>query len=81
MSLIWPWRDKSLLKLRPISPAVIHHQFWSDEGGEDLGHEIDLVASKQLRPMWSMLVKAAFFDGHNGQPDTTRLWVQTKVKF
>ena len=64
-----------------VQSAVTYHQFWSDEGGEDLGHEIDLVASKKLHPNWSVLVKAALFDGHNGQPDTTRFWVQTEVKF
>ena len=64
-----------------ISAAAIFHQFWSDEGSTDLGYEIDFVASTNITPIWSVLVKAAYFDGHNGQPDTSRLWLETTVRF
>ncbi len=64
-----------------IKSAVTLHQFWSDQGGTDLGYEVDFVASKKITPNWSVLVKAAFFDGHNGQPDTARVWVQTTLHF
>lgn len=64
-----------------IKAAVTFHQFWSDEGGRDLGYEVDAVASKQLTPQWSVLAKAAHYDGDSGQPDTTRLWVQTTFRF
>lgn len=64
-----------------IKPSVSFHQFWSDEGGQDLGYEFDFVVSKSITPNWSVLLKAAFFDGHNGEPDTTRLWLQTTIFF
>jgi len=64
-----------------IKPAVIFHQFWSDEGGMDVGYEADVVASKKFTPNWSILVKGAYFDGHNGLPGTARVWVQTTVQF
>lgn len=64
-----------------IKGSVIYHQFWSDEGNLDLGEELDLVASKRISPIWSVLVKAAFYDGDSGQPNTTRLWMQTTLKF
>lgn len=64
-----------------IKAAFIFHQFWSDEGGTDLGSEYDAVASKAINANWSLLVKAAFFDGHNAQPDVSRVWLQTTFKF
>jgi hypothetical protein len=64
-----------------IKGAMIYHKFWSDEGGNDLGDELDFVASKQITPNWSVLLKGAFFDGDSGQPDTTRFWVQTTIRF
>ena len=64
-----------------IKAAFVFHQFWLDEGGTDLGSEYDMVASKAINANWSVLVKAAFFDGHNGQPDVSRVWLQTTMKF
>lgn len=64
-----------------IKAAFIFHQFWSDEGGVDLGSEYDMVASKAITANWSVLAKAAFFDGHSGQPDVSRFWLQTTFRF
>lgn len=64
-----------------IKGAVTFHKFWSDEGGDNLGQEFDFVASKQITPNWSVLVKGGFYDGASGQPDTTRVWMQTTVRF
>lgn len=64
-----------------IKAAFIFHQFWSDEGGTDLGSEYDMVAHKAITPNWSVLVKAAFFDGHAARPDVSRIWFQTTFKF
>lgn len=64
-----------------IKASFVFHQFWSDEGGTDVGSEYDMVASKQISSNWSVLIKAAFFDGHSGQPDVSRVWMQTTFKF
>ncbi len=64
-----------------ITPAITFHQFWSDQGNTDLGFETDLVASKKMNDNWSVLVKAAYFDGHNGGPDTTKFWLETTLHF
>ncbi|RNC81827.1 MAG: hypothetical protein ED559_08600 [Phycisphaera sp.] len=64
-----------------VKGSVVYHEFWSDQGSNDLGHEVDFVASKQITPVLSVLVKAAFYDGDSGQPDTSRLWAQMTVKF
>lgn len=57
------------------------HQFWSDEDSDDLGFELDAVLSKKLNANWSVLMKAAHFDGHSGQPDLSRLWLETTFAF
>lgn len=64
-----------------IKAAVTYHLFFSDEGGNDLGEEFDFVASRQITPNWAVLIKGGFLDGDSGQPDTTRFWVQTTLKF
>lgn len=64
-----------------INASVVYHHFWSDEGSRELGSEVDLVASRSITQNWSVLAKAAFFDGDGGEPNTTRLWVQTEFKF
>lgn len=64
-----------------VRGSAIVHQFWSDEGGRDLGVEFNLVASKAINSNWSVLVKGAFLDGNSGQPDVMRLWLQTEVRF
>jgi hypothetical protein len=64
-----------------ISPAATFHQYWADEGGDDLGYEFNLVASKKVRPNWMVLFKAAVFDGHSGMGDTTKFWLETTFSF
>ncbi|MEM9065915.1 MAG: alginate export family protein [Planctomycetota bacterium] len=64
-----------------IKGAVTYHYFQEDDGGDDLGYEIDFVASKKLDERWSVLAKGAFFDGHSGQPDTSKFWLQLTFAF
>lgn len=64
-----------------IKGSVVYHRFWFDEGGNDLGYEFGVVASKELSPNWSVLAKYAHFDGDNAQPDTERFWLMTTFAF
>lgn len=64
-----------------IKGTLTFHQFWSDEGSDNFGEELDAVLSKQINPNWSVLVKGAYYDGDTLQPDTTRFWFQTTFKF
>lgn len=64
-----------------LRPAVSFHQFWSEQHGDDLGYEVDFVLGRNLTANWSALVKAAWFDGNNGQPDTARVWLETTFSF
>lgn len=64
-----------------IKSGLIYHAFWADEGGDSLGHEFDIVASKAITTNLSLLVKGAFYDGDSGQPDTDRVWFQIEFRF
>ena len=64
-----------------VKGVVTVHKFWADQGGDDLGEEYDFVAVKKITPNWSVLAKGGFYDGDSGQPDTTRFWLETTVKF
>lgn len=64
-----------------LKGSVIYHELWSDHDAMDLGEEVDFVLSKQITPNWSVLVKAAFYDGDSSQPDTSRVWIQTTFSF
>ena len=60
------------------------HQFWDDQGGDNLGQEYDLVTSYKLNKYVSFLWKSAYFDGgKNRSPvgSVTRSILQTTLKF
>lgn len=63
---------------------VWFHQFWDDQGGDNLGQEYNLVTSYKLNKHISFLWKAAYFDGgKNRSPNAsvTRSILQTTFKF
>lgn len=64
-----------------IKGELAAHFFRSDEGDDDLGQEIDAVLSKQISKQWSVLAKAAWYNGDTGLADRTKLWVQTEYRF
>lgn len=63
--------------------ALTFHQFWDDQGGDDLGQEYDLVTSWALNEHLSFLWKVGYFDGgkRRSPPTTTRSIVQATLKF
>jgi len=60
---------------------VIYHQFWSDDGGDDLGHELDFELSRKFGKYFTALAKYAWFDGDNGLADVHRFWLQAEFNF
>ena len=59
------------------------HQFWDDQGGDDLGQEYDFVSTYKLNEYISFLYKFAYFDGGNKPAfsKTTRSTVDVTLKF
>jgi hypothetical protein len=67
---------------------VIYHQFFSDRGNENLGYEIDVVASRAFGPHFNALLKYAYFDGRRAAPpaiatpfDKHVFWAQAEFNF
>ena len=75
-----------------IAPAIpferikfkfIFHQFWDDQGGDNLGQEYDFVTTYELNKHVSFLYKFAYYDGGN-KPDyskRTRSTLDMTLKF
>ena len=61
--------------------SVFYHQFTAADTSQDLGWELDLVASHKFTPNLTGLVKYAFFDGDGGLNDVERFWAQLELSF
>ena len=65
--------------------AVTWHDFNSDEGDLDLGHELDLIVSRPINNYLSALVKYAHYQGsHESAPlakDTDKAWMMLTATF
>ncbi len=64
-----------------ITGRINAHHFSSHRGNTTYGQEIDLLLSKPLGENLSLLAKAALFDGKEGRPDVTKLWLQAELRF
>ncbi len=68
--------------------ALIYHTFDANEGGADLGDEIDFAVSQDFADHYNVLLKGAFYSQGDSNPvadvkysDTTKVWVQLSAKF
>jgi Alginate export len=64
-----------------VKGKIVFHKFIEDEGGDDLGQEVDIVLKKRIKPNWSVTAKAAVFEGDKGIADRSKLWLQTTITF
>ena len=62
-----------------IVGKVIYHWFNTEEGGGDLGEELDVVLKKVLSKNTTALAKVAYFDG-DGLDDRYKFWFQVEFK-
>lgn len=67
-----PWKLKG---------ELAYHEFWFDEGGDNIGYEIDAILSRRISSNWVVLGKLANFDGQGRFNDTIRLWLETTFSF
>ncbi len=66
-----------------VKLSFAFHQFWDDQGGDDLGQEYDVLATWKLNDHVGFLWKFAYFDGGK-KPTTskrTRSILQTTFRF
>lgn len=65
-----------------LESGIIYHHFWSDEGGDSLGYELDGVLSRAFGRYITVLAKMAYFDGRTETlPDRWRAWVEATFNF
>lgn len=60
---------------------AFYHDFEPDDGGGDLGSEVDLVVGRVLTQRLKALVKYADYDADDFGVDTERFWVQAEYAF
>lgn len=71
-------------KVAGIKLVATYHDFNSDKGGDNLGSEIDLLASKKFNDNISAGIKYANYsagDDTYAYVDTEKLWLFTEAKF
>ncbi len=77
------------LRLRPELPFRLEgelalHRFWKDDGGGELGWEIDAYLSRPLNRYVTVLAKTAYFDRTTSRPRRPRVlraWLQLTIEF
>ncbi len=57
---------------------VIYHDYHADAGNARYGHEWDLLLSRKFGKQWTLLAKAAHFDGRAPFADLNRCWLQAE---
>jgi len=67
---------------KPLSWAVIYHDFESDNGAVSFGNELDAVVRIPVNDRFSVEAKGAIFDGASGGPaDRTKIWLALNARF
>jgi hypothetical protein len=64
--------------------ALYYHDFEAEEGSADYGSEVDVSALWKVGKHYSVLLKAANFNGDSSSPaltDATKLWVQLQASW
>ncbi len=68
-------------KISGIPVAVFYHQFSADEGGADLGTELDIVGTYKINKNLSAQLKYASYSADTHASDTDKLWFTLNMKF
>ena len=67
---------------KEIPVKIIYHDFSSEDGNQDYGEEINMIATKKLGKYFSLLAKGAIYqDGDAGRAGRTRYWLQVGFDF
>lgn len=68
-------------KVAGVKLLAVYHDFETDEGGDDLGSEIDLLVAKKFNKTYSGGLKYADYSAPSGGTDKTILWGWVGMKF
>lgn len=59
----------------------MYHEFGADDGGADLGSELDLLVAKKVGKTTSVGIKSAMYSKGDTGADTDKLWIWAETKF
>lgn len=68
-------------KISGIPVAVFYHEFTADEGGADLGSELDIVGTYKINKNLSAQLKYASYSAESHATDTDKVWLTLNMKF
>lgn len=64
-----------------VPVKVFYHKFDANDGSNDYGQEIDVVASKKFGKNWSVLAKYAYYDEEDVFAGRSKFWLQGEFNF
>jgi hypothetical protein len=65
-----------------LESILVYHRFWHDQGGEDLGYELDAQILRKFGAYVTVLTKFAYFDGRvETLPDRWRYWLEATFQY
>lgn len=76
---LYAWAGATLPGGFPLK--VVYHKFDSDYGSHNYGSEWDAIVTHKFGKYWTVLAKAAHYDGKPPFFDTNKFWLQTEFTF
>jgi hypothetical protein len=67
-------------KVKGINLLGVYHRFEADEGDMEYGTELDLLASKTFKKVYSVMLKYAGYSAEDLNVDTEKIWVGLQFK-
>ncbi|WP_221801822.1 alginate export family protein [Oceanobacter mangrovi] len=72
---------KAVGTIKGIKLLGMYHEFGADEGGADLGSELDLLVSKNIGKTAAVGIKSAMYSKGDTGTDTDKMWLWAQKKF
>ena len=78
-TLSYSWSDLPIVD--SIKLSATYHEFKSDQGASDFGHEFDAGLVVELKKHWSAELKGAVFNGAGGFADRSLVWASLRFQY
>ena len=72
---------KNISMLDGVKLFATYHEFESETGGVDFGHEIDAGLNVKYRKHWSAALKGAVYDGAGAFADRSIVWASLRFQY
>ncbi|MFQ5487030.1 MAG: hypothetical protein ACE5ET_01110 [Gammaproteobacteria bacterium] len=66
--------------LEGVKLLAVDHDFSADQGGDDYGSEVDLLAAKEFAKRYQLSMKYADYNADSWKTDTRKLWLWSQLK-